>query len=177
MNIFLDCGFYVGGALKKYVDKGIVDNTWMIYAFEPNPELGVDQRVKDHELDIKLIKKAVWTRDGRTMFHIGGRNDAASIAGTSGHAEYREKRVSTIDFPRFVAELPEAYVICSMDIEGAEFVVLEKMLEDGSIDKIKILDIEFHHRLMSDYTDTDARRLIRKIRARGISVKLKVKLT
>ena len=63
-----------------------------------------------------------------------------------------------------------------MDIEGAEFAVLEKMLKENTIDKINILDIEFHHRLMNDKTPDDARELIRQIKERGVKIKLKVGL-
>lgn len=175
INTFIDCGFYIGNALKIYIENGVVDESWAVYAFEANPDIDVKAAVKPFPMPIKMSRKAVWVKDGRTTFHISGRHDAAGIADLTGHSNPKEVKVSTIDFSRFIAELPDpSYIICSMDIEGAEFQVLEKMLAEGTIDRISILDIEFHHRFMVDYESADAEKLIRAIRKRGVKVKLKV---
>lgn len=176
MNIFLDLGFYAGNALKKYIEDGTVDDTWKIYAFEPNPDIPVKETIKQFPMKITLMQKAVWIKEGYTAFHIAGREDAAGIADLTGHTDPKEVIVPTINFSKFVADLPNANIICSMDIEGAEFVVLEKMIEDGTIDKINVLDIEFHHRFMNDYTEVESQELIDKLTRRGVKVKLKVEL-
>jgi FkbM family methyltransferase len=177
MNIFLDCGFYAGHALRKYIEAGVVDKTWTIYGFEPNPDIEVESQLAQYDVDIKLIKKAVWTKNGKITFHIAGRNDAAGIANLTGHHEPKEVEVKTFNFSKFVADLPPAdKIICSMDIEGAEYVVLEKMIKDKTIDRFDILDIEFHHRFMLDYDQTHSQALIDQIEAKGIEVKLKVPL-
>lgn len=175
-NIYIDAGFYRGMTLRRYVDQGIVDKTWDMYLFEPNTDLNVKQHVADYfsDLPVKLMEKAVWTKSGKVHFHIAGREDAASVEGTSGHDRPKEITVQAIDFSKFVAKLPDdAYIICSMDIEGAEFTVLPKMIKDGTIDKINILEIEFHHRLMTDYNPDDARKLIREVEEHGVEIRLK----
>ena len=40
--------------------------------------------------------------------------------------------------------MPESEIYCKMDIEGAEFSVLRKMIKDESIKKIKKIWIEWH---------------------------------
>lgn len=165
--IYIDCGFYVGKALEKYQELGLVNSDTTIYAFEANPELVVPDYVR---------AEAVWTDDKGVTFQIGGRNDASSIKGTSGHGDPKLVRVPSLDFSKFVSKLPDDYIICSMDIEGSEYKVLEKMLEEKTIDKIDFLDIELHHRMMSDYTEEDSQELINKLLARGIAVRLKVPL-
>lgn len=173
MNIFLDCGYYTGGALQKYIDAGVVDDTWTIYAFEPNPEIKVKRRP-----NMAIYRKAVWIKNGRINFHIAGREDAAGIANLTGHTNPKEISVATIDFSEFVSKLPSgANIICSMDIEGAEYEVLEKMLRDETIGRIRLLDIEFHHRFMDGYQATDSMELIEKIEEYGTEVKLKVELS
>lgn len=164
--IYIDCGFYAGGALQKYKDSGIVGEPWLIYAFEPNPEIKSDR---------ELIRKAVWISDGEVTFQIGGRDDASSIKGTGGHGDPRLIQVPSMDFSLFVAALPDEFTICSMDIEGAEFAVLEKMLDERTIDKIDILDVEFHHRLMADKSLEDAQELLTKLLTKT-AVRLKVDL-
>lgn len=174
--IFIDCGFYVGNALKIYMEKGIVDESWTVYAFEPSPELEVEKRIEDFfpGMNIQLIKKAVWTKDGSVSFQIGGRNDASSIKGTSGHGDPRIITVPSMDFSKFVSEL-DGFIICSMDIEGAEFSVLEKMLTEDTISKIDLLDVEFHHRLMLEKDQDDAQKIIDQLITKT-AVKLKVGL-
>lgn len=169
MNIYLDCGFYAGMALQKYIDKGIVDDTWEVYAFEPCPM----QQHLDKYPWVHHIKKVVWIKNGRVNFLISNRENAHSVTGTTGNNGAKKTTKAAIDFSKFVASLPKAYIICSMDIEGSEFVVLKKMLDEHTIDKINILDIEFHHRLMLKYKPEDAQMLIKQIEARGVEVKLK----
>jgi hypothetical protein len=50
------------------------------------------------------------------------------------------------------------------------------MLKDGTIDKINLLEVEFHHRPRLDKTEVDAQELIDRIEERGVEVKLKEKL-
>ena len=38
------------------------------------------------------------------------------------------------------------YIICKMNIEGAEYDILEKMIEDGSIQYVNKCYIAFHHK-------------------------------
>lgn len=173
--IFIDCGFYAGNALKSYKDRGIVDKAWTIYAFEPNPLLDIVTPIETLELPVRPFQKAVWTSDGEVTFQIGGRDDASSVLGTGGHGDPQLLKVPSIDFSKFVTDLPDEFIICSMDIEGAEFSVLEKMLEDGTIDKINILDVEFHHRLMENKTLEDAQELLIKLLTKT-AVRLKVNL-
>lgn len=166
-KIFLDCGQYDGVAIKQYC----VDDSWTIYSFEPTPKKleGLPK--------LKLFKKAIWIRNGRMKFEIDPRHGQGShlIDTTSGPSE-SQITVSTLDFSKFVSELPEVFIVCSMDIEGSEFPVLRKMIDDGTIKRINVLDIEFHHRLMADYDTEDARKLIQELWYQGVLVRLKVVL-
>ncbi len=175
MNIYLDCGYYAGLALRDYIDQGIVDDTWTMYAFDPSPL--VDDYLDRPWTPKNFIKKAVWIRDGKIKFNVSRRENASSIKGITGQVDPEEIEVDCINFSKFVKGLPEAYIFCSMDMEGAEFKVLKKMLKDNTIDKINKLSIEFHYRLMLDYDKTDAEDLIKQIEARGVEVILKEPLS
>lgn len=175
MKIFLDCGYYVGKIEEIYRDAGILDNGWIIYAWEADPDVRFDREVERIGLPTHLEHKAVWTEDTTIPFKISNRDSASSVEGTTGNDGERIE-VPAFDFSKFVSELPEAYIICSMDIEGSEFRVLRKMLDDNTIDKINLLDVEFHHRFMSDYIPGDAQKLIDEILSRGVGVRLKIPL-
>ena len=169
MKIFLDCGFYVGKALDYYAP--LMDETWKVYAFEPNPTLDVKSHFERYSFKVEWIKKAVWVDDKGVDFVIDDRGDAAHI---DRGVQRKKVKVKTIDFSKFVADLPEAEIICSMDIEGAEFPVLRKMLDEGTMKRIQLIDIEFHDRLMKDYTIDDSRALVREMQGAGVLVKLKI---
>lgn len=170
--IFLDCGFYAGSVLRRYLDAQTVDDSWTIYAFEPNRTLPLEETLKKFP-SINLIRKAVWIKDGVVNFHIGGREDSACVHGTASHSSFKTIRTPAIDFSKFVDDLPDDYIICSMDIEGAEFKVLRKMIKDKTIDKIDELDIEFHHRLMPDEDDNSTREIIKEIKNRKVRLQMK----
>jgi FkbM family methyltransferase len=174
--IYIDCGFYDGTTLKRYIDSGLVDESWTVYAFEPNPDLDIKTYLQSIPLKFKVLKKAVWIKDGRIKFSVSKRENSSSVVGTVVHAPDHEVTVGCIDFSKFVGNLPEDYIICSMDIEGAEFPVLEKMLLDGTIDKINLLDIEFHHRFLTKDTIDKSRELIDEIKKRDVFIRLKVPL-
>lgn len=174
--IYIDCGFWQGRALEIYQERKIVNGDWTIYAFEPNPDIEVEKNVKKFDLPIQLIKKAVWTSNGKVTFEIGGRPDSGSVRGTGGHDSPKLIQVESLDFSEFVKNLPDEGIICNMDIEGAEFPVLNKMIEEGTIEKISILEIEFHHRLVEKYTKEDAEELIDELVRHGVKVILKVPL-
>lgn len=173
-KVFLDCGFYYGATLKRYLDKKIINSTWVVYAFEPNLKIEPDLSI--YKNSITLIRRAVWTKDGKARFMNQEREDAGRLLRIRNTGVGMSVMVPTIDFSTFVKELDADEIICSMDIEGAEFAVLAKMLRDNTIDRIKLLEVEFHHRLMNDYVPDDARNLIQKIKERGVKVKLKVPL-
>lgn len=172
---FLDCGYYVGKALEYYAP--FMDDAWIVYAFEPNESLNVKETIKRFPFKVRWIKKAAWVEDGRIGFALGGRDDASHVIDL--HPESKDKTipVECLDFSKFVANLPKnATIVCSMDIEGAEYPVLKKMLADGTAARLKLLDIEFHHRLIKDKTPEDSSELRRTLEAEGVLVKLKIPL-
>ena len=175
MNIYIDAGWYVGNALRMHMDAGTVDDTWKIYAFDPSTDIEFD---KEKWPKVNFIKKAAWIHDGYVEFQLSKRENASFIVGTSySGAEYQKITVPCVDFSKFVANVAPydktVYIIISMDIEGSEYQVLQKMLDDHSIDNVSELDIEFHHRFMKDYDQNDSKRLVREIKKRGVRIRLK----
>lgn len=165
-RIFVDCGRFDGVAIKQYC----VDDSWDIVSFDPYPQPNLN--LPHH----KLVQKAVWIKDGFVSFDLDPRVQASHISGIAGTDFEQKKRVACIDFSAFVGNLPDATIVCSMDIEGAEFEVLRKMIRDGTAERFDVLDIEFHHRLMPNEDDYTAKRLIQELSDLGVIVRLKIVL-
>lgn len=173
MKIFIDAGFYVGKALEYYAP--FLDDSWKVYVFEPNPEIDVEAQLERFPFKVEWIKKAVWTEDGEVEFRLGGRNDASHIDTIRASTD-RKITVPSIDFSKFLAELPDATIVCSMDIEGAEYPVLRKMLAEGTASRLSLLDIEFHARLLTNEDGATSSTLRQQLEAEGVLVKLKLEL-
>ena len=174
MKVFIDAGYYIGKALEYYAP--FLDDSWKVYAFEPNIELNVEESLKRFPFPVEWIKKAAWTEDGEVEFRLGGRNDASHIDGIRDSVD-RKITVPTIDFSKFIADLPDDATICvSMDIEGAEYPVMRKMLEDGTAHKLALLDVEFHHRLLVEEDNATSSALRQAFEGEGVLVKLKLEL-
>lgn len=175
-RIFLDVGYYQGKALDYYAP--LMDGTWKVYVFEPNEELDVWGSIhnKHYPFSVTWIKKAVWTEDGEVEFRLTGRNDASHIDSIRTSTD-KKITVPCVDFSRFVAELPEdATIVCSFDAEGAEFPVLRKMIKDGTAQRLSLLDIEFHHRLLLNEDGASASALRQQLEGLGVLVKLKLEM-
>lgn len=165
-RILLDCGRFDGVAIQQYC----VDDSWTIYSFDIDPQPDLD--LPNHT----LIESAVWIDDKGVEVSLDPQKQASHIVGVAGTEYPQTKMMPSLDFSWFVHELPEAVIVCSMDIEGSEFPVLRKMIKDGSADMIDVLDIEFHHRMMPDEDDESARELVQELSALGVIVRLKIVL-
>ena len=71
--------------------------------------------------------------------------------------------VECFDFSEWVKQFKDDYLLVKMDIEGAEFPVLEKMLSDGTAGYMDKILCEFHPNKVQDYTTDDKNDLIRKL--------------
>lgn len=188
-NIFLDCGTHLCEGLNDFWKKGIIDKSFEIHTFEANPACDISERVKNIPLNINLYEKAVWIEDGYISFNQENHKISRSGSPTDGksdvdgwgssvdgigfnHPGYENKiKVESIDFSRFVSELPNnSNIICKMDIEGSEFIVLRKMIEDGSIKKINKIFIEFHERFMPNESLNSKNEIINSIKNLGVEV-------
>jgi FkbM family methyltransferase len=83
---------------------------------------------------VRVVNAAAWIADGEIAFDATG-DDSGKIdpSGTT--------RVRAVDL---ALALPERVDLLKLDIEGAEFEVLEHLLNTGSIDRVNHTAVEFH---------------------------------
>lgn len=188
-KIFLDCGTHLCEGLTHFMEKRIIDETFEIHTFEPNPECNVHERVKSLPIIPIVHQKAVWIEDGKVFFNQENHRRSGSGSPTDGYSDidgwgssiegigfehpgYDTKvEVDSISLSRFIEELPEeSMIICKMDIEGSEFAVLRDLLEKGAIRRISEIYVEFHERFMPSESEETKRQLVDSIIALGIPV-------
>lgn len=153
-SIVVDCGANVGRVLEHLVD---FYPTAIFHAFEPNPNLHAQVRTTIERFsDVKayLHKEAVWVSNGTIPLYLDH-----DISSTLLRNKRSNSRWPPIDYSRFImvpcidfgqwlqhAVRPEDQVIVKMDIEGAEYEVLEHLVKTDAINLIDILYIEWHYK-------------------------------
>lgn len=151
-GLFIDCGGYDGCSAIKFV---LRNPDFEVVSFESNPELW-DYYVG---LPTKLIKKAVFTHDGMASFVI----DSVDADGSSlipekqidFHGKVKNEDCPVIEVPcenlsAFVKGASEVHnrVVLKLDVEGAEYAILEKMLAENTLGLVETLYCEFHWKKM-----------------------------
>ena len=146
-KVFIDCGAHCGCSVRKFRTEYKNHEEYEVYCFEANPHL-IEHVSK--EPNIIVNNKAVWDTDGESEFFV--LKKFTSGGGTlskykADHSSLIETvKIETIDFSRWLIDTFSAddEIILKLDIEGAEYRVLEKMIQDESIRYINKLMGEWH---------------------------------
>ena len=176
-NIFIDCGYNVGDVTNSvHQEKG---DQYEYFAFEANPYLF--EAHKNRHPFCKLEQKAVWIEDCTLPFYVVkidryGKENPFTGASTLNkkksqwnmniHKEEEEVEAEAINFSNFILNnfKKEDNIVVKMDIEGAEYAILNKMLDDHSIDYINHLIVEFHDEKVQE----DSKGIVKRIKEKNI---------
>lgn len=177
MNVYIDLGCYDGDTVEEFRNWRRVafpdKEEWTIYAFDPNPSFS-EAWANKTDKDTSFIKQAAWIEDGETEFAVDQSDSPVGSTIMQGKRKVWEAspkiKVKTFDFSHFLKSVDEDFVVVKMDIEGAEFKVLDKMIRDGTDKICKWLLIEFHPNKVVEYTTKDKLNLLEVLRARNPNV-------
>lgn len=178
MNVFVDCGAYDGDSIEEFKNWSKISfpdkKNWELYAFEPNPKFKEYWTNQTHE-NLTFSNMAVWIEDTKLEFAIDQSDTPLGSTLMSTKKNVWDKstkvKVQTFDFSKWIKQFKDDFVVVKMDIEGAEFKVLEKMIEDET-DKIPyVMMVEFHPNKVREYTTDDKNNIIRKLQKRGVNIK------
>ena len=146
-RFFIDCGGMKGQSVRKFKLEFDPKERYIVHTFEPNPRF---ESCYDGLSNHVLHRAGVWVSDGEMSFYLDrGDGEGSSLLESkrTGDLDFADpERIRTVDLSGWLAEnfTKSDYVILKLDIEGAEFEVLEKMLEDGTMKLIDELFIEWH---------------------------------
>jgi FkbM family methyltransferase len=148
-KVFLDMGTHKQEGLSHFVNQLNIDKDWDIHCFEPNPLISFDNQFTN--LNITLHNKAVWINNGSVIFgQYGdtGVSQGSLIEETDGSKFYQDKfsetKVECIDIYEFIQNLGDVDIYIKMDIEWAEYKVINHIIQNGWSDNIKEMWIEWH---------------------------------
>ena len=182
-SFLFDLGFHHGEGLKYLWELYQVDESWTVFAFEPNSTCR-RQLLRANALMLPRVTAmpfAVHTGAGPAVFQREARQPGHMEDGQGSHLAALDfqldakgggaEEVWKVDFPLLLRALiapgrAHSRVVVKMDIEGAEYDILRAMLADGSIDLVDVLHVEFHHRLMPGESEASTEALRAALRPR-----------
>jgi FkbM family methyltransferase len=170
-KMLIDCGSHSGQVLEDFI---VQRPDYEYYAFEPNPNLLLFlEAIKErHAQRICIYDQAVWIVDGSIDFFLGHSETSTLLRGKVVHHSYGQQIdydhpivVESVDFSNWILSnfSPYDYMVIKMDIEGAEYAVLEKMIRDGTILYVNELYVEWHWDRISELTEERHRSLLQKL--------------
>lgn len=162
MNVYIDCGAYNGDTLD--CNKLFNFKADYIVAFEPNPKFFSVLAGKPQINE--LHNAVVWTQETIVEFSVDKNEPPLGSSVMQSKKTYSSGEViemHSIDFSEYIKQFKDDHVLVKMDIEGAEFPVLDKLIQDGTIKYIDRLAVEFHHNKVTDYTTTDKNNLVKQL--------------
>ncbi len=165
-SVYIDCGSNLGQGYDFFSRYFPISNFDHVLV-EPNPfcvKVLKDKYLKNSiNKTLSIIGKAADVKDGSALFYglnnvnKGEYSDGASIQEFHNSALYTLDKddaieVETFDFSSFINDCHNKYekIVVKMDIEGSEYGILNKLLEDGNAKHIDLIFVEFHSAYMVD---------------------------
>lgn len=146
MNILIDCGAFTGDSLPTLI-KGYGPFE-RIVCFEANTSLVV-QAPDNWSGSLEVINAAVWKEDGEMRFFVGDQDISSSVMEnkiTGNFSLENSNMVPCINLARWLEENTSAgdNVTLKIDIEGAEYDVLEKLSGNPVLKRLDNILVEWH---------------------------------
>lgn len=145
-KVFIDGGAHKGESVKHFYNVFPDANEYEVHSFEANPNLW---ELVEQEKTI-LHKFAIWDKDGEEDFWLSRfHNEGSTLLKkkTTGKVDYNKPiKVKTIDFSKWLQDnfTKDDYIVLKLDIEGAEYKVVDKMFNDGTLNWINEFWGELH---------------------------------
>jgi len=156
-KIFIDGGSHLGESVIKFRDSHDKENKFECFMFEPNLLLFNNFKDKNEFKDCKKFNVGLSSKNESGIKLWGGDNKRHGL-NTCGATineskklfdKYSEKEYSIIDVISLSEFIKKEFnnqeeIILKLDIEGAEYDVLEDCIKSGEIKKISKIFCEFH---------------------------------
>jgi FkbM family methyltransferase len=133
----------------------------VLFGFDPWPGL-VEGETYVGTTRVVLRRKAAWIEDGEIEFSwVRGLRgwDSTVMKAKNSRGEWSGAgeivTVPCFDFSAWLRRLPEHPVV-KLDVEGAEFPILEQLHEDGTDARVAELLVEWHDEKMADFAERKA---------------------
>jgi len=167
-KVFIDLGFNKGQSVKFFYDLIPDSNEYEIHAFEPDHS---NFNAFNKFESVTFYKKAAWIHDGTVRLYLGDYSFSSTI-NSSKITNIRQDRyvdVDCLNISNFILNNfdKDDYIILKIDIEGAEYKLLNHMLSTNALTYINDLFVEFHLDKITDITKEQHDSLINNLQDIG----------
>lgn len=172
---FIDCGAHCGESILTAKQRFGSDIT--VISFEPVPGLAKQlQEIHQNNPTIQIQNSAVWINDDIKKFHLSeAYTDGSSLLNSLNDLRKDHHiEVNCFDLSTWLSETftEKDYLILKLDIEGAEYEVLNKMIEDNTIKLVNELWGEWHDMKIDDkHTQSLAKKIYKYLEKNNIEFK------
>lgn len=145
--IYIDLGCHDGQTVDNFLMNATKD--FEVYAFDPNTRFTKEWEAikKKYPNTIHFSHKVALDKDGEVMYTL--RPDGYDLG--SSVIEYKKdygdgdmQSVPCFDFSQWLKQFKDDYVMIKFNVEGAEFKIIKKMIEDGTNKIVDYAFIEWH---------------------------------
>jgi len=180
-KVFLDLGANTGQSVDYFrriyestyrLDESVIDrletNEFEIHCFEANPNL----YHKFAKKNVILHKCAVWIEDGEIDFSVRSSLGSTLYESKTTGGSGTTITVESIDISKFIKDNfdIEDHLIVKMDIEGAEFKVIDKLAKDGTLEYIDKINVEYHAGKVPEFGLEDVNRCRDLLEDSGVDI-------
>ena len=149
---FIDCGAHCGESILTAKQRFGIDTH--VISFEAVPYLATQlQIIHEGNPTVQIMNAAVWINNDIKNFYISTAYTDASSLVIDGRTDVSTFiQIPCFDLSTWLRETftTDDYIILKLDIEGAEYEVLNKMIKDGTIYMVKELWGEWHDRKLDE---------------------------
>lgn len=145
-TVFLDIGAHTGEELEHLAPLGAE-----VYAFEPNTEIYDKYLVPKYGdmPNVYLYNAACWNRDGMIKLYMHDSKPEKHVACSVIKEKVNVSKTDYIEIPcidmgKFLIDLDKDIDYLKIDAEGAEFYILESIINQFPLNRIKNWYIEDH---------------------------------
>ncbi len=176
--VLIDCGLGEDVSFPVEFTKSFPNSR--IVGVEPNPR-SLEYCHKNCPKNMEIIEKAFWVNsDEVVIFHLPRPDkdlpDGADGVSGSLHNNHEyvvggdSIKIPTIDLDNILLQLKcDKCDVLKLDIEGAEYEVLNQLIRDRKIKKVDQLLVEFHHGV-TKHTIRDTNKVVKNIISCGFDL-------
>lgn len=180
MKIFIDLGAYNGDTLEKAMK--VYPDFDLYYGFEPYPANFKKLSKKFGGNDkVKLFQQAAYISNGKKKFYMHRGNDKSMDNESVGSSLMEKKsnldknrhiQVDIIDFAEFIRKnfKESDFIVLKIDIEGAEYQLLEHLMLTKTTDYIDKIYCEWHITKLSGMFAKDHSIIVSKLKSLGFDL-------
>jgi len=170
-KILLDCGTHYGQGIKELNEIYYFSQGWKIFTWEANPYTydHFNKIEKFKNFDIVSFNQAISTYNGKIQLNLETKTNKKNEIVHEGQGTsviplelwnspkhsgtfINSIDVECIDFAQWMQEnlQDDDFVVLKMDIEGAEYDVMDHLITTNAINYINDIYIEWHSRFFQD---------------------------